>query len=313
MALPSFSGVVLCGGESRRMGEDKALLQVDGRPMAQRVASALRDAGATEVYAVGGDVAALAPLGLVVVPDDQPGDGPFPATLTALRHAREAVVAVLSCDLVQPSGPVVAQLVGALAAAGPATLAAVPVVDGHHQWTHAVWRRTALGPLRAARDRGARSLRRGAANLPLCEVTDLDPSRLADADTRGDLPAGSAGLASGTGSLRPMDIPEIDVAELAIRRAEGAPLVDVREDHEFAAAHVRGAQLIPLGQVAERIDEVPTEGTVYVICARGARSAKAVDHYRRQGIDAVNVAGGMLAWIDAGQPVDEPAREAGGA
>ena len=44
-----------------------------------------------------------------------------------------------------------------------------------------------------------------------------------------------------------------------------------------------GARLIPLGEVVERIDEVPTDGTVYVICARGARSAKAVEHYRAPG------------------------------
>lgn len=99
-----------------------------------------------------------------------------------------------------------------------------------------------------------------------------------------------------------MDIPEVDVAELAARRAGGAPLIDVREDDEFAAAHVPGAHHIPLGQVVERIGEVPLEGTVYVICARGARSARAVEHYRAQGLDAVNVAGGTLAWIDAGEP-----------
>jgi rhodanese-related sulfurtransferase len=103
------------------------------------------------------------------------------------------------------------------------------------------------------------------------------------------------------------------VAELAIRRAEGAPLIDVREDDEFAEAHVPGAHLIPLGEVVERIDEVPDGQTVYVICARGARSAKAVAHYRGQGIDAVNVAGGTLAWIDAGQPTDALGRGAEGA
>jgi rhodanese-related sulfurtransferase len=43
---------------------------------------------------------------------------------------------------------------------------------------------------------------------------------------------------------------------------------------------------------------------VYVICARGGRSAKAVEHLRQQGIDAVNVAGGTLGWIDAGLPTD---------
>lgn len=103
------------------------------------------------------------------------------------------------------------------------------------------------------------------------------------------------------------DIPEIDVHELKARRAEGAPLIDVREDDEFAGAHVPGAQHLPLGELVERIDEVPSDGTVYVICARGGRSAKAVEHLRSVGIDAVNVAGGTLGWIDAGLSVDTAA------
>lgn len=99
------------------------------------------------------------------------------------------------------------------------------------------------------------------------------------------------------------DVPEIDVHELARLREAGAHLIDVREPDEYASARVEGGLLIPLGEVPARIDEVPRDGTVYVICARGGRSAKAVEHYRSQGIDAVNVAGGTLGWIDAGLPV----------
>ena len=111
-----------------------------------------------------------------------------------------------------------------------------------------------------------------------------------------------------------MEIPEIDVTELAARRTDGATLIDVREDWEFAEVHLPDARHIPLGEVVERIDEVPATGeTVYVICARGARSAKAVEHYRGQGIDAVNVAGGMLGWIDAGLPTAPTGDETGSA
>jgi rhodanese-related sulfurtransferase len=110
-----------------------------------------------------------------------------------------------------------------------------------------------------------------------------------------------------------MEVPAIEVTELDARRAEGAPIIDVREAHEFAAGRVPGAVHIRLADVPERIDEVPTDRTVYVICARGARSATAVEHYLRQGIDAVNVAGGTRAWIAAGLPLDGPAGEARGA
>jgi rhodanese-related sulfurtransferase len=100
-----------------------------------------------------------------------------------------------------------------------------------------------------------------------------------------------------------MEVPEIDVADLARVRADGVALIDVREPDEYTAAHVPGATLVPLATVPDNLDRVPTDGPVYVICAKGGRSLKAAEFYRGQGIDAVNVAGGTTAWIDAGQPV----------
>ena len=100
-----------------------------------------------------------------------------------------------------------------------------------------------------------------------------------------------------------MDVPEIDTAELARLRADGVPVIDVREPDEYTAAHVPGAVLVPLATVPDNLDQVPTEGTVYVICAKGGRSLKAAEFYRANGIDAVNVAGGTTAWVDAGRPV----------
>lgn len=95
-------------------------------------------------------------------------------------------------------------------------------------------------------------------------------------------------------------VPEIDVATLAQRR--DVPLVDVREAHEYEEVHVPGAQLLPMSEIADRVDEVPADGEVFLICRSGARSLKVAEHLRAQGIDAVNVAGGTLAWIEAGQP-----------
>jgi rhodanese-related sulfurtransferase len=100
-------------------------------------------------------------------------------------------------------------------------------------------------------------------------------------------------------------VPEIDVDELARRRDEGAPVIDVREDDEYASGHVPGASHIPLGEVPERVGEVPADRTVYIVCRSGGRSARAVEHLRSAGIDAVNVSGGTLAWVDAGRPVAE--------
>lgn len=101
-----------------------------------------------------------------------------------------------------------------------------------------------------------------------------------------------------------MEVPEIDVEELARLRETGIVLVDVREPDEYESFHVPGAQLIPLAEVPERIEEIPSDERVYVICAVGGRSAKAVEFLNKQGHDTVNVAGGSKAWLEAGHPVE---------
>lgn len=106
-----------------------------------------------------------------------------------------------------------------------------------------------------------------------------------------------------------MDVPEIDIAEAARRHAAGVPVIDVREPQEYVEGHVPGSPLIPMGDVVERVDEFPLTGEVLLICRTGNRSARAAEWLRRQGVDAINVGGGMVAWIQAGQPVavgDEP-------
>ena len=82
---------------------------------------------------------------------------------------------------------------------------------------------------------------------------------------------------------------------------DGAWLLDVREDDEWAAGHVPGATHIPLGQLSARAAEVPQGTTVYVICRSGARSARAARALAGSGWDAVNVAGGMQDWAAAGR------------
>jgi molybdenum cofactor guanylyltransferase len=186
----AFGAAILCGGASRRMGRDKATLAVDGVAMAARVADACRRAGAGAVAAVGGDPAGLQRLGLEVVEDDEPGAGPLPATLTALRWSPTDVVVVLSCDLIAPNPVAIRHLVDRLGVAPLHVVGAVPVVEGQHQWTHAAWRRAALSPLEDARRSGIASLRRAGADLPLDLVTDLRAADVADADRPGDLPGG---------------------------------------------------------------------------------------------------------------------------
>ncbi|MGI9604303.1 MAG: rhodanese-like domain-containing protein [Acidimicrobiales bacterium] len=99
-------------------------------------------------------------------------------------------------------------------------------------------------------------------------------------------------------------VPEIDIEELETRIAEGAPVIDVREPHEHAEAHIAGVTLMPLESVPDRVADVPTDAPVYLVCAMGGRSHRAAAFLRQHGIDAINVAGGTKAWIEAGKPVD---------
>jgi rhodanese-related sulfurtransferase len=101
-----------------------------------------------------------------------------------------------------------------------------------------------------------------------------------------------------------MTIPEISAEDLATRLETGAQVIDVREPDEWDEAHLAGSYLIPLGQVVDRLDEIATGPSVYVICRSGVRSANACEYLRVQGINAVNVTGGILAWLDAELPVE---------
>lgn len=90
---------VLIGGASRRMGVDKATLEINGVALARRVADALGGDEGRDVVACGGSAEAARSLGLTHVPDDDPGAGPLVAVLTMLRTFPESDVIVAACDL----------------------------------------------------------------------------------------------------------------------------------------------------------------------------------------------------------------------
>jgi rhodanese-related sulfurtransferase len=84
---------------------------------------------------------------------------------------------------------------------------------------------------------------------------------------------------------------------------DGAWLLDVREDDEWAAGHAPGATHIPVGELSSRATEIPRDTTVYVICRSGGRSARAAFALSTSGWDVLNVAGGMQDWAAAGRPM----------
>ncbi len=101
-----------------------------------------------------------------------------------------------------------------------------------------------------------------------------------------------------------MSVPEISVEELCQKLLKGVSLIDVREWDEFVTERVPTARYLPQGEIADRVDEIPDEGPVYLICARGNRSRAASEYLRSLGFDAINVAGGTQAWSAAGFEVE---------
>ncbi|MCP4329265.1 MAG: MBL fold metallo-hydrolase [Alphaproteobacteria bacterium] len=83
-------------------------------------------------------------------------------------------------------------------------------------------------------------------------------------------------------------------------------ILDVREPDEFEGplGHIKGARLVPLGQLAEQTDQLARDKPVVAVCRAGGRSAQATVILQRAGFgDVANLAGGMLRWRAQGLPV----------
>lgn len=98
-------------------------------------------------------------------------------------------------------------------------------------------------------------------------------------------------------------VPTVSVAELPAEPTGATVLLDVREDDEWALGHAPHAQHIPVVDVPARTDEIDIDAEVYVVCRQGGRSILVVEYLNSIGFDAYHVAGGMVAWQQAGLPL----------
>ncbi|MCB9916397.1 MAG: molybdenum cofactor guanylyltransferase [Planctomycetes bacterium] len=96
--LAPVTGVVLCGGASRRMGRDKARLELAGASLLRRALDAV-GAACDEVLLASGDPARYAELGVAAVADEAPDAGPLAGLAAALASARHERVLVVACDM----------------------------------------------------------------------------------------------------------------------------------------------------------------------------------------------------------------------
>lgn len=131
-----WTGVVLAGGKSSRMGQDKALMEHDGITLLQLGIERLRPL-AREVIVIG-DPEKYAEHWSHVIADDSPGDGPLRGITTALKHARYVKVLVTACDMPSINDRLLIQLKNALDQGGDAIVprhagGAEPMAAAYHK------------------------------------------------------------------------------------------------------------------------------------------------------------------------------------
>jgi rhodanese-related sulfurtransferase len=98
-------------------------------------------------------------------------------------------------------------------------------------------------------------------------------------------------------------IEQLDARAAAARAADGAVLVDVREESEWRLGHASGAIHIPYERLRERAHELPLDRPIVAYCASGVRSSLASSLLEASGHDVANLRGGFSAWRSAELPI----------
>jgi hydroxyacylglutathione hydrolase len=101
-------------------------------------------------------------------------------------------------------------------------------------------------------------------------------------------------------------VPDVSADAMEVARGAGEmEVLDVRNSSEYAAGHIPGSVNVPLGRLAERLDEVPRGVKLAVHCLSGARSAVAISLLKAEGFgEVVHLEGDYAGWTDDGRPVE---------
>lgn len=117
--------------------------------------------------------------------------------------------------------------------------------------------------------------------------------------------AGTADVAASEVNLD--ELPnEVDVQTVFdIQGADDVYVLDVREQYEYDEKHIPNVTLLPMSEIQNRLDEIPTDKEVIITCRSGNRSGQVTEFLEQNGFDNVhNMQGGIVAWEEAGFPVE---------
>jgi molybdopterin-guanine dinucleotide biosynthesis protein A len=173
-------GFILAGGESGRMGRDKALLELGGITLLERTAQLIEPLLAR--IAIVGPAGRYAAFSLREIPDDAPGIGPLGAIATSLRHSTGEWNLIVACDLPYLTADWLDFLIGRALASRADAL--VPHTEGGPEPLCAMYRTTAGAAVAAALERGVRKITDGLAGL---QVGKLSPVEWKEFDSAGRL------------------------------------------------------------------------------------------------------------------------------
>ena len=186
--IANFGGAVLAGGQSKRMGFDKALLEIDGEPLIGRVVRAFNEAGVIDFRIVGGNGAVFTALGYQCLSDEYPGEGPLGGIITALKHFKsqgKTHVLIVACDLPHISKNFITEMI--LKSTEEPKSILVPVVEERLQWMHAIWPTDVLPNLLNSFSNSIRAPWRATKDLKILTIEGADPQVLFDVDEPDDL------------------------------------------------------------------------------------------------------------------------------
>lgn len=184
----NFGGAILAGGQSERMGFNKALLEIDGEPLIAKVARVLNETGVGNFQIVGGDSATFTSLGYSCLSDEYPGEGPLGGIITALNYFKsqgKKHVLIVACDLPNISKNFINEMF--LKSIEEPESILVPVVEEHLQWMHALWPTDVLPVLLKSFSSSNRAPWRATEDLQILKIEGADPHVLFDIDEPDDL------------------------------------------------------------------------------------------------------------------------------
>jgi molybdopterin-guanine dinucleotide biosynthesis protein A len=176
--VPAVSAVVLAGGRSTRLKQDKALLKLDGEWVLESILHKLALLS-DDLLVVGGDREELRPLGVPIVPDGRPGAGPLGGIHSGLQNIRYERGLFVACDMPLLSLPLLRYMIQL----SPGFDVVIPRIGDYVEPLHAIYSKSCLLPIEDRLDCGERrvacfhpAVRMRYVEEP--EINALDPEQL---------------------------------------------------------------------------------------------------------------------------------------